>query len=90
MARFRLTPLNLIAALGLGALIISYTGNKQELLFLGTAIGAIYKMLFFALVLVAMITDLIFRFLFKDLKRIWLVELIFITLTTVIFLLLQN
>jgi len=47
------------------------------------------KIVLACMILVSVITDLIFRSLFKSLKRVWMVELIFISLTATLFLLLR-
>lgn len=88
--RFRLTPLNIITSLGFVCLALSFLepGSNGVLFTLGMT--PLYRIIFACLVLVSIVADLIFRFLFKDLKRIWLVELVFISLTIIIFLLLQK
>jgi len=42
------------------------------------------------LVAVTFVTDLIFRFTLKDIKRIWLIESIFIVITAILMLILQK
>lgn len=88
--RFRLTPLNIITSLGFVLLALSFFQNPSP----GAAgridISPLYKIILGSLILVSIVTDFIFRVLFKDLKRIWLVEMVFITLTVIIFLLLQK
>ncbi len=88
--RFRLTPLNIITSIGFVVLALSFFQTKP---IDGTGqidISPLFKIILGALILVSIVTDLIFRFLFKDLKRIWLVEMVFISLTIVIFLILQK
>lgn len=86
---FRLTPLNIVTALGITFLAVSFfqpktTGIGQ------VQMGTFYQLIFAALIVVTIITDLIFRFTLKDLKRIWLVEMVFVVLTIVLFLILQK
>lgn len=87
--RVRLTPLNIITSLGFVLLALSFLQSKS-----GAATGfdtsSLYKIILGFAILVSIITDSIFRFLFKDLRRIWLVEMVFISLIVVIFLLLQK
>ena len=88
--RFRLTPLNIVTSLGFLFLALSFFEYNSGGLLIKAGMTPLYRIIFAALVLVSIITDFIFRFLFKDLKRIWLVELVFISLTIIIFLLLQK
>jgi len=90
MMRFRLTPLNIITSLGFVLLSLSYFQTKPASGVGNIDITPLYKIILASLILVSIVTDLIFRFLFKDLKRIWFVEIIFISLTIIIFLLLQK
>jgi hypothetical protein len=87
--KIRITPLNFATAFFLilavyiwinGAAI---TGMKFP--HLGGAISLIF--LLFAFVVSFM--DIMFRNFFPDLKKIWLIELSFITLATIIFLLVK-
>jgi len=85
--KLRLTPLNIITALSLAFLIASFFEKKA----VGHVdVSALYKLLLGALVLVSFISDMIFRFTIKNLKRIWLVEMVFIALTVILFLILQK
>jgi hypothetical protein len=88
MKKFRITPLNIVAALALVFLVISFF--KMKPIKGSCDFSFLFNVIIGSMLVVAFITDLIFRFLFKDLKRIWIVELIFITLTAVFFLLLQK
>lgn len=88
--KFRLTPLNLVAAFGLVCLVLTFFEYNSGGLLIKIGMESLYRIILGALILVSIVTDLIFRFLFKDLKRIWLVELVFISLTVIIFLLLQK
>ncbi|MDQ8053387.1 MAG: hypothetical protein REI78_10195 [Pedobacter sp.] len=53
-------------------------------------LGAFHQFLLGSLIVVSFISDLIFRFAFKDLKKIWLVELVFIIFTVVLVLILKK
>ena len=87
--KFRITPLNICSALFLilatyifiyGA---NFTGNQY--VHLGTAIGLIF--LLFAFVVAFL--DIMLRNFFPVTKTLWIVELSFITLATIIFLLVK-
>jgi hypothetical protein len=87
--KLRLTPLNIVIALGLAVFVIVMFQPKPQ----GpghSEFGMLYKFLLGGLIIVAFVCDLIFRFTLKDLKRIWIVETIFITLAIVLFLILQK
>lgn len=88
--RLRLTPLNIVTSLGFVFLALSFFEYNSGGLLIKAGMAPLYRIILAALVLVSIVTDLIFRFLFKDLKRVWLVEAIFISLTIIIFLLLQK
>lgn len=86
--KFRLTPLNIVTALGLALLVASFfepaTGRGQ------VNFGGFYKWLLLALVVVTFVSDLVFRFALKSLKRIWIIELVFIAATVILILILQK
>ena len=86
--KFRLTPLNIVGALALAFFVVSFFQSNATRGHVDFSV--LYKAIFGATVVVAFITDMIFRFIFKDLKRIWLVEMVFIALTVILFLLLQK
>lgn len=86
--KFRLTPLNIITALGLAFFVVSlFQANPA-----GRQINmsGFYKFLLGALVVVSFISDMIFRFTLKDTKRIWIIETLFVFLTIVLVLILQK
>ena len=88
MKKLRITPLNIVAALALSFFAVSFfqtDPNRGHVDF-----SNLYRIVLGGLVVVAFITDMIFRFIFKDLTRIWLVELAFISLTIILFLILQK
>jgi len=87
--RFRITPLNIIGAVGLGLAAFNILGPKD------TAprhidMSGFYLLILGCLILVTFITDLIFRFTLKDLKRIWIVESIFIVITIILTIIIQK
>lgn len=88
--RLRLTPLNIVTSLGFVCLSLSFFEYNLNGWLTKVGMAPLYRIIFACLILVSIVTDFIFRFLFKDLKRIWIVELIFIALTIIIFLLLQK
>ena len=49
-----------------------------------------YLLILGCLILVTFITDLIFRFTLKDLKRIWIVESIFILITAILMVIIRK
>ena len=87
--KLRITPLNFASAFFLFAAVYSWIyGIKisgAKLIDMGTAIGWIF--LLFAVVVSFM--DILFRNFFPETKKLWIVELSFITLTTIIFLLVK-
>ena len=85
--RFRLTPLNIISALALSLLVVSFFQRNPSGHF---DMSGLYKLLLAALLLVSFVADLIFRFTLKYLKKIWIVELVFITITAILILILQK
>lgn len=87
--KFRITPLNIIGAVALGLAAFNILSPKNN------APGHVdmsgfYLLILGCLVLVTFITDLIFRFTLKDLKRIWIVESIFLVFTAVMILIIQK
>ncbi|WP_029275371.1 hypothetical protein [Pedobacter borealis] len=86
---FRITPLNIVSAIGLGLVAVNLVSEKS------TAprhvdMSGFYLLILGCLILVTFITDMIFRFTLKDIKRIWVVELIFIVIAAVLMLILQK
>jgi len=88
MRKLRITPLNIVAALALAFFVASFFREDPERGHVDFSV--LYKGILGAMVVVAFITDMIFRFIFKDLKRIWFVEIAFISLTIILFLILQK
>ena len=88
MKKFRITPLNIVAALALIFLVTTFFKDQPNTL--KVDFSWFYTIIIIGLIVVSFITDMIFRFIFKDLKRIWFVELFFISLTVILFLILQK
>jgi len=87
--KLRVTPLNIIGAISLGLVVVnlfSTTENSPRQI----DMGGFYLLILGCLVLVTFITDLIFRFTLKDLKKIWIVESVFIFITAVLIVILQK
>jgi hypothetical protein len=87
--KLRITPLNFASAFFLFAAVYSWIYGVKvlgpKLVNLGTAIGWIF--LLFAVVVSFL--DIMLRNFFHELKKLWIVELSFITLTAIIFLLVK-
>ncbi|WP_316827648.1 hypothetical protein [Pedobacter miscanthi] len=87
--KLRITPLNIVSAIGLGLMVVNLFSEKS------TAprhvnMSGFYLLILGCLILVTFITDLIFRFTLKDIKRIWVVELIFIVIAAILMVILQK
>jgi len=87
--KFRITPLNIASAAFLVLAIYTFmhgagvAGSKS--IHLGTAMGLIF--ILFAFVVSFM--DIMLRNFFPQTKKLWLIELSFITLAAIIFLLVK-
>ena len=84
----RITPLNIITAIAFALLVVSFMGTKSPCQHVD--LTGFYKLILGCLVLVTFITDLIFRFTLKNLKRIWVVEISFIIVSAILMLILQK
>lgn len=87
--KLKITPLNIVGAISLvyAAYRIIYPTNNAVLQ-INTSGLLIFVLI--CLALVTFVTDLIFRFTLKDLKRVWIVELIFIVIAVILMLILQK
>ena len=87
--KLRLTPFNIVIAFAIALLIIILFQPTPSG---GPQIFAIKAQQWFllALIVVCFITDLIFRFTLRSLKKIWIVELAFVLLLSILFLILQK
>ena len=87
--KLRVTPLNIVGAIGLSLLVVGIFSEKstapRQINFSG-----FYLLILGCLVAVTFVTDLIFRFTLKDIKRIWMVELLFIVIAAILMLILQK
>jgi hypothetical protein len=87
--KFRITPLNFASAalllLAMYTFINGVTVAGSKTIHLGTAMALVF--LLFAFVSVFM--DMILRNFFPEAKKIWIVELSFITLVAIIFLIVK-
>lgn len=81
--KLRITPLNIIGAVGLGLAAFNILGPKDSAP-KHIDMSGFYLLILGCLILVTFITDLIFRSTLKDLKRIWIVESIFIVITVIL------
>lgn len=90
--KFRITPLNfattffVVFAVYIWKNGASITGVQYQQLHLGNALAWIF--LLFAFVVFVM--DLMFRNFFPETKKLWIIELSFIALATIIFLLVRK
>ncbi|MXV51555.1 hypothetical protein GS399_11290 [Pedobacter sp. HMF7647] len=84
--KLRVTPLNIAAALSLvfAAYLFLFPSHNEY------GIHTLFKFLLIVLALVFFISDLIFRYSFKSLKKIWLVEIGFIAFTVLLILIIKK
>ncbi len=87
--KLRITPLNIIGAVGLGLAVFNILSQKESAP-RHIDMSGFYLLILVCLILVTFITDLIFRFTLKDLKRIWIVESIFILITVILMVIIQK
>ena len=88
MKRLRITPLNIVAALAVAFFIVSFF--KKNSFDYRNDFSALYQGILGALIVVCFIIDLIFRFILKNLKKVWLIELFFIAFTVIMFLIIKQ
>jgi hypothetical protein len=86
---FRLTPLNIVMAIALAVLVMVLFESTGKGI-VSETFSVMAKALLGALVVICFIADLIFRFAIKDLKRIWFIEMAFIAIAFLFFLILQK
>ena len=87
--KLRITPLNITGAAGLGLAVLNIIAPKNNAP-RQIDLSGFYLVILGCLILVTFITDLIFRSTLKDLKRIWIVESIFIVITLILMVILQK
>ncbi|HEY1025259.1 MAG TPA: hypothetical protein VGE26_08865 [Sphingobacteriaceae bacterium] len=82
--KLKLTPLNILSAGLITAIVYLFIFPDE---YGWRKLGAISLGLMFAC---TVISDIIFRFFFKDLKRIWIVEVVFLIFAAVLIIILQK
>jgi uncharacterized membrane protein AbrB (regulator of aidB expression) len=80
--KLRITPLNIVGAAALSIVIVSLFSEKNTMPRQIDTSG-FYFFILGCLIVVTFITDLIFRFTLKNLKRIWIIESLFIFLAAI-------
>ena len=85
--KLRITPLNIVGAAALSIAIVSLFSEKNTMPRQIDTSG-FYLFILGCLIVVTFITDLIFRFTLKNLKRIWIIESLFIFLAAIFMLIL--
>ena len=88
--KFKITPLNIVAAASfLGAILLAF-GQLKLFTFRVSEMKVLFIVLFVMVGLVSFVSDLIFRKMVPSLKRLWIIELTLITLTVVIMVVLKS
>ena len=87
--KLRITPLNIVGAASLGLVVVNLFSTNEHAA-KRVDLSSFYLLILGCLIVVTFITDLIFRFTLKDLKRIWIVELVFIFIAAILMLILQK
>lgn len=87
--KLRITPLNIVGAASLGLVVVNLFSTHEHAA-KRVDLSSFYLLILGCLIVVTFITDLIFRFTLKDLKRIWIVELVFIFIAAILMLILQK
>ncbi|WP_131536943.1 hypothetical protein [Pedobacter nototheniae] len=87
--KLRITPLNIVGAASLGLVVVNLFSTNEHAA-KRVDFSSFYLLILGCLIVVTFITDLIFRFTLKDLKRIWIVELVFIFIAAILMLILQK
>jgi len=87
--KLRITPLNIVSAAGLGLVVLNLITEKSAAP-RHINLDGFYLLILGCLIVVTFITDMIFRFTLKDIKRIWIIELVFIVIAAVLMLILQK
>lgn len=88
--KYRITPLNFASAfLVIAAAYVLFSGVRISNMPRYNHISGIITAVFLLFAFVVFVLDLMFRNFFHDTKKIWIIELSFITLTAIIFLLVK-
>jgi hypothetical protein len=86
--KLRITPLNIIGA---GAAVAAcYLFLNPNASYPNININGLIAWGLGILVVITFVTDLVFRFAVKDLKRIWIIESIFIIITLILIVILKK
>jgi hypothetical protein len=82
--KFRITPLNILTSfLLVGSVYLIIFADKEGWRFLGT-------IPLLVIAVISFVTDLIFRRTLRNLKRIWIVEMLFVIFVVLIMLIIQR
>lgn len=87
--KLRLTPLNFASAFLLVVAVYTWTNGASMPLPRYAHLGGILSMIFLLFAFVVSFIDIMFRNFFPQTKKLWLIELSFITLVIIIFLLVK-
>lgn len=82
--KIRLTPLNIASAVLLVILIYPLIDGQALLA------GQLSKTLLLVLVLLCIVSDILFRGFLRDLKRIWIIEVLFIIFAAILLLIIHS
>ncbi len=89
MLKLRITPLNFATAFFLMVAVYSFIYGIKISGYAFNHMGATIGWIFLLFAVVVSFLDLMLRNFFRQLKNLWIVELSFITLTAIIFLLIK-
>ncbi|WP_443938372.1 hypothetical protein [Pedobacter sp. MW01-1-1] len=84
----KITPLNILTALAFALFVLSFFKAQTDRAPVDSSF--FYRLILACLIGVTFITDLVFRFSLKTLRKIWLVETVFILVTVILMLILQK
>jgi hypothetical protein len=87
--KIRITPLNFATAFFLILSVYIWINGAAITGMTFTHLGGAISLIFLLFAFVVSFMDIMFRNFFPDLKKLWLIELSFITLATIIFLLVK-
>ncbi|MDB5116750.1 MAG: hypothetical protein JWQ79_2242 [Mucilaginibacter sp.] len=87
--KLRITPLNFATAFFLFLAVYIWLNGASITGMQFTHLGGAISLIFLLFALVVSFMDIMFRNFFPQLKKLWLIELSFITLATIIFLLVK-
>lgn len=87
--RVKITPLNIVSALGLMAAVLLLFNKKEILAPVNQAWNNLFIAICLIIVFVAFLSDQIFRRFFTSLLKIWIVESALIIFTIILFIILK-